>query len=70
MKQRELSRIKNGEKVLAVIDGPSSFYDIQRKAFLNRNATQKALADLNKYGYICKNEKSLWVRRNLEMQDE
>lgn len=63
MKQRELSQIKNGEKVLSVIDAPSSFHDVQRKTFLDRNATQKALADLHKYGYICKNEKSLWVTK-------
>lgn len=61
MKVRELSKIKNGEKVLAVLDIPRTFQDIQSKTFLTREATQKALANLQKHGYICKNEKSLWI---------
>lgn len=60
-KVRELNKIKNGKKVMDVLSAPRTFQDIQNMTFLSRDATQKALANLQKNGYICKNEKSMWI---------
>lgn len=61
MKNKSLVEIKHGERIVKALDQPMLFADIMYKVSLDRLVVQKVLADLQKHGYISKNERSLWV---------
>jgi len=65
VKKRELKDIKNGEKIMLTLvlsaRGSESFSEIQSKTGLDRKAVQKGLADLQKAGFVSKNDQSFWT---------
>lgn len=62
MKAKKVSDIKHGQRVIDILSaGPTPAWDIERKTGLDCFAVQKALADLQKHGFIRKTEKSFWT---------
>lgn len=61
MKKKTVNEIKFGERVLSLLQSPTAFNEVVSKSSLDRLATQKVLASLQKHGYISKDEKNLWV---------
>jgi len=58
---KKVEDIKFGARVLAILESPTAFNEVVTKASIDRLSAQKVLAALHKSGYICKNERDLWV---------
>ena len=63
MKKKALSEIKHGIAVCAKVEDsyPVTYDNIQRGLGLDSKTAQKVLADLQKYGYICRTNKGFYV---------
>lgn len=61
MKIKSVEEIKYGSRVLPLLTQPVLFSEIVCRSSLDKMTVQKVLADLQKYGYISKTERSLWV---------
>lgn len=60
MKKKQIADIKYGERVYSILSNPLTFQDVCMRASLDKHTVQKTLADLQKHGYISKNERSMY----------
>lgn len=61
MKTKAIKDIKHGEKVMTFLSQPQTFVDLCKQTSMDKLTVQKVLADLQKYGYITKTIRGLWV---------
>lgn len=61
MKHKQVKDIKHGERVLQVITQPQTFGSVCSAVSLDKLTVQKVLSDLNKYGYISKDSRGMWI---------
>ena len=61
MKKKALKDIKHGERMLSLLSQPQTFVDLCKQTSMDKLTVQKVLADLQKYSYITKTIRGLWV---------
>lgn len=61
MKKKTLDEIKFGVRVYNLLSSPNTFNEVVSKSSLDKLSAQKVLADLQKHGYICKDDRNFWV---------
>lgn len=57
---KPIEKLKNGEKVFAVLKKPMMFDEIRRATFLETKELQQCLMRLQKNGYVEKNDRGQW----------
>lgn len=61
MKIKALKDIKHGQRFIPLMKQPQTFVDLCKQTSMDKSTVQKVLADLQKYGYITKTIRGLWV---------
>lgn len=70
MKQKQLSEIRYGQRVFSYLQAPKPYRHMLSDLGLDPKSAQKVLADLQKHGYISKDERGMWVALRKETMNE